>query len=373
MNNKSFNKHICKKTLLLPLIFTLMLILTACGGNTSSSNDSVETRIITDGVGREVEIPVECNSIACVDAFAGEVMVMTGGGEKMVCCPGGVKSDVLLQDIYPDLKNIDVIQSGGDINAEALLALNPDVILFKYGLYSVPEQAAKIEKLGIPYLVTYYTNMDEQIEMIRMIGDIAGDNIKDKAEEIASYYEDTIKLVEDKKATLSEDDMVSVYHAVNSVNRTDGPASLGTSWINTVGCKNVSVGQDLKVDGVFYLAGSEQIFVWDPDYVICNDYGSAEFFKTSDMFAGLRAVDENHVYNIPVGATRWGQEGSTETFFGMLWLGKTVYPDLYADIDLKGMVFDFYNDTLGITLDDKTYEKIIEGQGLRQQSNQSGK
>lgn len=372
--NDTLNKTTFKKRFfLLPLIVIITLFsLTACGDSTQSSV-SKEMRTITDGAGREVEIPVDCDIIACVDAFAGEVMVMTGGGEKMCCCPGGVKSDLLLQEIYPDLVNVDVVQSGGDINAEALLALNPDVILFKYGLYSVPEQVAKIEKLGIPYLVTKYTSMEEQIDMIRMIGDVAGGTVKDKAEEIALYYEDTIKLVEAKKTLLNDEDIVSVYHAVNSVNRTDGPSSLGTSWINAVGCRNVSVGEDLKMDGTFYLAGSEQVFVWDPDFVICNDFASAEFFKTSDMFAGLRAVDEGNVYNIPVGATRWGQEGSTETFFGMLWLGKTAYPDLYADIDLKGFVFDFYENILGITLDDETYDKMIEGKGLRAASNNGGK
>ena len=352
--------------------FLVIFSITACGSNGPSSKN-VETRTITDGVGRKVEIPVDCNVIACVDAFSGEVMVMSGGGEKMCCCPGGVKSDILLQEIYPDLENVQVVQSGGDINAEALIALNPDVILFKYGLYSVPEQAAKIEKLGIPYLVIKYTTMEEQISMIRMIGQVAGGSIKEKAEDIALYYEDTIKLVTEKKSMLNEEDRVSVYHAVNSVNRTDGPSSLGTSWINAVGCKNVSVGEELKIDGTFYIAGSEQVFVWDPDFVICNDYAAAEFFKTSNMFSGLPAVNKGNVFNIPVGATRWGQEGSTETFFGMLWLGKTVYPKLYEDVDLKGEVFNFYEKILGITLDHKTYNEIMEGKGLRIASNQGGK
>ena len=369
MKNETNNK----KILLLPFIiaFTL-LFFTACAGSSSSHID-LKTRTVTDGIGRTVHIPMECNTIACIDAFAGEVMVMTGGGEKMCCCPGGVKSDMILQEIYPGLEETDVVQSGGDINAEALLSLKPDVILLKNGLYVIPEQIDKIEKLGIPYLVIKYETMDEQINMIRMIGDIAGGTIKDKAEEIALYYENTIDFVKEKASSINEADKVKVYHAVNSVNRTDGETSLGASWISAVGCENVSVGKDLMMDGVFYTTGSEQIFVWDPDVVVCNDYNSAQFFKTSDMFAGLRAVKEGHVYNIPVGATRWGQEGSTETFFGMLWLGKTVYPDLYKDVDLKSEVFDFYEDVLGISLDDETYNKMIEGKGLRAASSQSGK
>lgn len=371
-NNLNTN-YIFKRVLLtFFMVFLVIFCISSCGNDTSSS-EAGEMRTITDGVGRNVEIPVDCDVIACVDAFAGEVMIMSGGGNKMCCCPGGVKSDILLQEIYPDLVNTQVVQSGGDINAEALLALNPDVILFKNGLYEVPEQLEKIEKLGIPYLVIKYETMEEQISMIRMIGEVAGGSIQEKAEEIALYYEDTIKLVTNKKSMLDENDKVSVYHAVNSVNRTDGPSSLGTSWINAVGCKNVSVGEDLKIDGPFYIAGSEQVFVWNPDFVICNDYASAEFFRTSDMFKGLSAVEKGQVFNIPVGATRWGQEGSTETFFGMLWLGKTVYPKLYEDVDLKEEVFNFYENILGITLNDEIYDEIMEGKGLRNASHKGGK
>lgn len=327
-----------------------------------------EYKTVVDCIGREVDIPVNTEKIAGVDAFSSEVMVMIGAGDKLTSCPYGVKSDVLLEKIYPNLENVAVIQSGGTINAEALLDLNPDVILIKNGLYIIPKEINKIKKLGIPYLVIKYGTMQEQIEALRLVGEVAGSTAKEKADEIAKYYEDTINLVENKKQSIPENERISVYHSINGVTRTDGKTSLGADWINAVGCKNVSVGENLLVEGDIFTASKEQIFVWNPDAVICNESNTADFFKTSKMFSGLRATIDDQVYNIPVGATRWGQQGSLETFFGMLWLGKTIYPKYYEDVNLKQEVFDFYKNILEVELDDSMYGKMLDGKGIRVKS-----
>ncbi|MCC8123349.1 MAG: hypothetical protein LIO58_07400, partial [Oscillospiraceae bacterium] len=71
------------------------------------------------------------------------------------------------------------------------------------------------------------------------------------------------------------------------------------------------------------------------------------------------------VYNIPVGATRWGHRGSVETYFAILWMGTTFFPEIYEDVDLKTEVCTFYEDILGVTLDDALYKDILDGYGIR--------
>lgn len=360
-----------KYTLFTAILILVIVMITGCSGPESQPDPEVKN--VTDCVGREVEIPFHITKAACIDSFSGEVMVMAGAGEQMVCCPNGIKTDTILQQIYPDLENVSVVQSSGTINAEALLELDPDVIFLKNSFYITSAELEKIEKTMIPYLVVKYENMEEQINAIRLIGDVIGEPASLKAGTMADYYSDTVDLVKAKAKEIPENKKKTVYHSINGVTRTDGETSLGADWIRAVGCKNVSVGEKLLREGDIFTAGTEQIFVWDPDVLICNDPNVTDFFRNGDTFSGLRAVRTDQVYTIPIGATRWGQQGSTETFFAMLWLGTTLYPEEYKDVDLKQEVFNFYSDILNIDLTDEQYNKMIEGKGIRDASQNSMK
>ncbi len=335
-----------------------------------------ENGIITirDCENRQVELLEQPQRIAVLDSFAGEAVVMIGAGEKMVTCPNGVKSDRLLCEMYPALNDVPVVMSGGSFNAEALLALSPDVIIVKQGLISSEEERAKLDRLKLPYLVSGYQNMQEQIYAIRMIGCVAGGTCGQKAEEIAAYYTDVMERIEEKAATIPAADRKKVYHSINEAVRTDGEDSLGNDWISCTGAIDVSAEQTshLQKDGVDYYAAMEQIFEWDPDVIICNEVDTKAYLLSDSKWTGLRAVREQQVYNIPVGATRWGQRGSLETFFAMIWLGVTLYPNVYDDFDLKAEVTSFYGNILGIAIDNETYEQMLSGTGIRNASNASG-
>lgn len=355
------------------LSFALFVALTGCGPHVQGTEQAPPegTRILVDTIGREVEIPVKVDTVAALDSFSSEVMVMTGAGDKMIACTNGAKQDKLLQAIYPALADVTVIQSEGTINAEALLALSPDVIILKYSFYVTQMERDKIEKLGIPYLVTSFDTMEEQIAALEMVGGLLGGAPQSKAQQIAAYYKKTISLAEERSAQIPEEKRIQVYHSCNEVIRTDGDTSLGADWTKAVGLINVSVGKGLILDDDNYYASAEQIFVWDPDAVICNDATAALYLQTNEKWTGLRAVRENQIYNIPIGVTRWGQQNSIEAYFAILWAGVTLYPDYYKDIDLKEEVTTFYKDILGLEVDDETYEMILSGVGIRAAGNQN--
>lgn len=60
-------------------------------------------------------------------------------------------------------------------------------------------------------------------------------------------------------------------------------------------------------------------------------------------------------------------------FTYMLWLGTTVYPEVYGDIDLRAEVTDFYQNVAGIQVDDALWDKILSGRDIRQGGKNSGK
>ncbi|AHV98822.1 ABC transporter substrate-binding protein [Paenibacillus sabinae] len=371
----------CKKSKIWRLVCIMLVIaiitsLTACYGNTSrlteKPNGSVAARegykLTTDCIGRKVEVPASPKRIAALDSFAGEAMVMIGAGDKMIAAPNGVKTDLLLQRIYPNMQKVGVPMAGAAINAETLMALQPDLIFIKEAMYLTEGERAKLDKLGVPYLVVGYDSMEEQINALHMIGESIGSIAAEKAAAINQYYRKVIVQAKEIQRQIPEKDRFRVYHAINEIVRTDGAKTLGNDWISSVGAIDISAGGQLKFYENDYFASMEQIYQWDPDIIICNEADTVVYLMEDSKWQGLRAVREHRVYNIPVGATRWGQRGSLETFFAILWLGTTIYPEQYKDVDLKKEVLDFYNKILGLKIDDHTYELILSGNGIRNKS-----
>ncbi|BCG60780.1 hypothetical protein PUR_42050 [Paenibacillus sp. URB8-2] len=248
------------------------------------------------------------------------------------------------------------------------MALQPDLIFIKEAMYSTEGERAKLDKLGVPYLVVGYDSMEEQINALHMIGESIGSIAAEKAAAINQYYRKVIAQAKEIQKQISEKDRFRVYHAINEIVRTDGAKTLGNDWISSVGAIDISAGGQLKFYENDYFASMEQIYQWDPDIIICNEADTVVYLMEDSKWQGLRAVKEHRVYNIPVGATRWGQRGSLETFFAILWLGTTIYPEQYKDVDLKKEVLDFYNNILGLKIDDHTYELILSGNGIRNKS-----
>lgn len=328
---------------------------------------------VTDYVGRQVEVPSSPERIAGLDSFTGELMVLCGAGPQLVGTPTGVVSDVLLQQIYPDLVNVPAPMSNGAINIEELMSEDPDVVIVKEEVYSTSGQPEKLDATGIPYVVVGYTSIDEQVSAMRLVGQVCGGDTEGRVEKLATYYEDTVADCKKRAQDLKDADKVKVYHSINALSMTDGANSLGADWVSAVGAVDVSATDESAASATDYTASLEQVYSWDPDVIICNSADTTDYLKTKANCAGLRAVKSGEVHTIPVGATRWGQRGSVETYLAMIWLGKTVYPKLYRDVNLKKTVVSYYRDYIGLEIDDATYKKILSGEGIRQQSQKGGK
>lgn len=336
----------------------------------SASHDGMQ--MVTDSIGRTVEVPVACERIAALDSFAGEALVMAGAGPCMIAAPNGVSSDVILRMIYPELVDVAAPVSGGTLNIESLMSLKPDVALVKSSLYYAEGEIEKLEKLNIPYLVIEYESIDAQISALELIESILPEEQAGRMGKIVDEYRSALALVDSCAARIPESEKMRVYHSINQAVLTDGATSIGADWVERTGAVNVSSGEEATAERGDYQATLEQVFVWDPDVVICNEATTVDYLLSDSKWEGLRAVAEQRVYPIPIGATRWGQRGSVETWFAMMWLGKLVYPDYYSDIDLHGEVVAFYQDVLGVEVDDALYDQMISGRDMRKQPTGDG-
>ncbi len=330
---------------------------------------AVEMQTVTDSEGRSVDVPADPQSIAVFDSFSGELVVMIGAGPRACGMPAGVMSDTILQMIYPELTTAPVSLSGNTVNVETLAAQSCDVALVKSTLSD--EERAKLDRFGIPYVVVDYVTVEEQIEAVRLVGTVCAGEAAERAEALAGYYEGILDLVRTRAELVDEADRVSVYHSINTALLTDSEDSLGRDWVELAGCGCASASSQ-ATSGTDYTATLEQIYNWDPDVVICNVATTADEIAADPQWSGISAVTSGRVYNIPIGATRWGQRGSVETYLAMLWLGCTVYPDIYQDVDFKQEVVGYYRDYLGIGVDDQLWGQIVSGEGIRSSGSGDG-
>lgn len=328
-----------------------------------TAGQTTATHEVVDSAGRTVYVPESPKKIAAFDAFSGNVCALVGAGDQLMGAPGGVKSNELLREVSPQIEFVEQL-SGNSINVETLLSAGVDVALVRGSMYDDGE-TDRLDELGIPYVVVEYGTIEEQIAAIELVGDVCGGEASARARGVADYYRSTVSVVEERTAQIPEDQRKRVFHSINDLLLTDGSGSVGADWITRAGAVCVSEGESSTGVQGDYTATLEQVYAWDPDVVVCSTASARRDILSDPQWAGLSAVSSGEVYNIPVSTSRWGQRGDPETFLGMLWLGKTLYPDLYADIDLKDTVGAYYRDVIGLEVDDALWEQILSGEGLR--------
>lgn len=353
-------KKIIKRRLSLSVMVLFVFLLSACN---STVNHSENTINVVDCVGREVQVPLKPKAIATLDPFAGQTVIMLGFGDKMPATVNGVKRDMLLQSISPSLANSTVVKDSGSINAEAVLSMGIDLMFIKSDMYKNESEREKIEKLNVPYLVIDYNNMKDQQKAFMVIGESLG--ASEEAAEMVKYYNDSIGRVEYVVAHIPKEERPKLYHAVNEATRTDAEGSLAADWIGVTGAINVSLGERLSLQGEKSFATLEQIYEWDPHVIICSESGVDHFILEDTKWKGLGAVREKNVHQIPIGVSRWGHPSSSETPLAIMWLGKTLYPEEFKDLDIKAEIRYFYTTFFDYELSDETLDLILSGDGIR--------
>lgn len=344
------------------LILCILFSFTAC--NAKVENEST-TKTVTDFLGREVEIPAHPQRVACLYASIAHMMCLLEQTDKVVGCPAGVKRDIVMQAKFPNYESLAVPYQSGSINVEELVSLDADLVLIRNSTAQAAAETEKLEKLGIPYVVVDYFSMDDTKAAITLMGEIF--DVQDKAKAYNDFYDSTIALVDDALEGLSDDEKYTVYHSVNEDTRTDVAGSLCAEIITRAGLVDISAVENsgLISEGEKSYTTLEEIYKWNPDAIIANEYAVTENILTDPKWSGLDSVRNGMVYTLPVGATRWAHPGSIESHMATLAIAMMFYPDRFEDIDLYEYVHDYYNTYWGLDFDDDTITMILSGKGMR--------
>ena len=317
-----------------------------------------------DCIGRTVTVPKDPQWVAPIYAPSAHMVAMLGDSEKIVAVTQGNKRDLLFLDIYPSIEDARTPTGGGSTNVEELFVDPvPDIIFCDRPLSSDAKMMEQIEKFGVPLVVIDFRTMAEQKYAVRLIGEIMGR--QEKAAEFCDNYDETFALVTERTADIPEEDQTLVYHSINELLRTEATNSLPGEWIPQIGINLVGAAEvDEEGDGKNRIS-LEELMAYDPPHIIINGEDVYDYIEQSEQLHTLTAYKNGTIYLLPYGITRFAHTNSIETPLAMLWLGKTIYPERFEDIDMNEEIKNFYSRFFDTELDDEMVEQILSGRGLR--------
>ncbi len=108
----------------------------------------------------------------------------------------------------------------------------------------------------------------------------------------------------------------------------------------------------------FATATLESVLGWNPDFIICRDPATKQKILQDPRWRSIAAVRNNRVVINPQGVFVWSVR-SGESALQPIWAAKTFHPDLFADLDMRKEVRDFYQNFYAYTLSDQRLDGIL--------------
>lgn len=322
-----------------------------------------EGKRVTDSLGRAVVVPPKVDRIACLYAFTAHVVAMLGRADDIVAVSNGPQRDILLTTMYPSIKKALVPKFQGGINVEELVKAKPDIVFVPAETGRNDGEVAKLDACGLPWLAVDFHTIEEQQQVVAMIGAAIGKPEKAGAYNI--YYRSCIARALDAVSGIPSMKKTGVYHATNEATRTSQPDSLSADWMRAAGIINVAAQNPGGLLDGSNQVSIEQILLWNPDVILANEPGVAALIKESPQWSAVAAVQNDRVYQMPIGISRWGHPGSLETPLAVLWTVKTVYPDRFREVDMRYELGYFYKTFFDWELSEDMVERILSGKGMR--------
>lgn len=363
-NTKHPRKHFLKAVLLTAFF---MFALTACAPNNESTNVSGETRIITDGTGRTVEIPTEVRTIVPLGNTP-RMVVYLESADKIVGIESCEITETPLQtyaysyrEAWSELPNCGTNAKGETAyNPEEILRANPDVILCTDPADAADDLQAQT---GIPVVAVSSGTLfgEDYEESLRILGDVL--DASERAESIIDYVDRTLEDLENRMDA-SDADTPTVLAAGATFKGMHGIDGIYVDYpvFDILDAEDVAADLENTTDSGGITVDKEQIAAWNPEFLFF-DAGSLELLRTEyrenpSYFRQLRAVREGNLYQWP--NSTYHYSNVEIPLVSAYYTGSLLRPEAFRDIDLEekaSEIFDFF-------LNDPDYLNTLEDAGF---------
>lgn len=353
-------KHLHLLLIMLGICIAFLCASAACVA-TQETIPATETRTITDMTGRTVTVPSDIKSILCTSPPSTNIVYMVAPDRL-----AGWSFEPEKEYIPEKYAALPVV--GGWFGKEAgnyenFISMRPDIIIEGYttdGGAAAVTIAERQEKMGsIPVVaIEDCNNATGYSAPIRFIGELLGE--EDQAGAMITFYEDMLAMVAERTASIPDDERVTVYYAEGPRGlATDPSGSFHSELIELCGGRNIADCALTPGMGMTEVS-MEQIIRWDPEVILA---GEPEFYatvRTDPLWQEITAVKTGRVYLIPQTAFCWfDRPPGINRIIGIPWTGKTLYPDLFPDMDLESLVREYHDLFIHVSLSDDQIHQIL--------------
>jgi iron complex transport system substrate-binding protein len=286
--------------------------------------------------------------------------VVTGGGGKI--------SAAATQNITPSVRQVFPDYAGSNPNnysamsVEDLIASGTQVA-YGPGIIFSAEQRAQLAQAGVVFVeINNVTNVKEMRESFQIIGNILGAKEAAKAQEFISYYQGSIDTAKAKTANIAQNNkvtFVSLFYSAGVYTTTNG-TDISNEYIEAAGGVNVAKAYMAKAGSNTLTVDAEQIIAWNPQVIMTSNQSGRDAILKDPALRTVAPVRSGKVYVCPTGIYLWSVR-SGEGAMLPLWIGTKLYPDLFADTDMKAIVKNFFNNFYNYNIPDSEIDKVLAG------------
>ena len=349
------------KSVSILLLCFCVVALCLCAGCISTANEPGDGTItITDSAGREVVVPDNPDKIAVSGSGSTRYFVYLNVTDQIAAID--YQDSNLLSYTsearpymiaHPEIKDLPVLGTAkGVVDAERLLAVNPDILFMAGYSDSAVQTANEIqEKTGIPvvlfYSGDYVTNSDKVAESLRLIGEIL--HVEPRAEEVITYFADTRADLESRVAGVADEDKPTVYIGGISYSGAHGLDGTDPAYypFTVLAAKNAASGLSTLASTGYAATSKEMILQWDADILFVDlgtlsaaGGGAVYELQTDPSYQELTAVATGEIYAVNP-HTSMGTNHET-SIANAYYIGTILYPEQFADIDPAAKADEIY-------------------------------
>lgn len=320
-------------------------------------------RDVVDSVGRKVAVPDRVEKVMAAGPNAAVVLYVLAA-EKMIGWPSAPRPEErpYILPAARDLPEHGRLTGRGDTaNLEVVLKAKPDLV-FDFGSVT-PTYASLAERVqeqtGLPY-VLIDGHLDRAAASLRLLGDVMG--VRERAEAIARYVEDTERLIAARLKDLPESARRRVYLARQANGLETGlRGSINTEIIERAG--GVNVAERASGRGGIANVSIEQVLAWAPDTIVTWDRNFFGQVTDDPVWQTIPAVASRRVYLAPRLPFGWiDAPPSINRIIGLRWIAALLYPDRFPE-DFRGVVRDFYRLFYRVDLDEAQLDRLLDATG----------